>query len=658
MKNLFSFCTSTIFFLYSLVAQTPLSDGFIYEKNISESEAKIAKANNKFQEFHNLNTSNYDVKYYRLAVEINPNINFISGNVTNYFVPTEDAGMSEIKLDCAEALQVDSAKYHGNNVTFSVVIDEQRTFYFPNTITKGNLDSLTIFYHGTPVSTGFGSFYKGVHGANSAPIVWTFSVPYGAKDWWICKNTLDDKADSLDLFVKTLSQYKAVGNGKLVEILPDADGISHSFHWKHRYPITSYLVATSVTNYSSYSDYLVSPNNDSLEILNFVYPENLTAAKQGTIALLPVIQFYESKFGKYPFRKEKFGHAQFGWGGGMEHQTMVFVTNFDKGLLAHELAHQWFGDAITCGTFRDVWLNEGFATYVTALADEPNSAITFKNWKASTINAITAQTNGSVYNPDTTDYNRIFDYRLTYQKGAMLLNMLRYKIGDSAFFAGMKAYMADTTLVYKYAQTINFHNQMTVTSGQNLAFFFQKWFYSEGYPKYDLRWAQTADAKIVVKLNQTTSHPSVIFYEMPVEIRFRNATRDTTVRFEHIFSGQIEYFNLGFTPTFVGFDPENNIVCKKTVTKDISLAASELEDEILLQIAPNPVANILKINVLENYIQKISLYDVSGKLMSQKGFDHAVEAAIDCSNLTSSATYFVEILLNNQKIIRKKIIKI
>lgn len=122
-------------------------------------------------------------------------------------------------------------------------------------------------------------------------------------------------------------------------------------HWKLRYSIASYLIAIALTDYQSYSNYVRLKNGDSIEILNYVYPETLEQVKQETPQAIELIELYNKLVGIYPFANEKYGHAQFGWGGGMEHQTMSFMNNFSFGLVAHELAHQWFGDYITLASW-------------------------------------------------------------------------------------------------------------------------------------------------------------------------------------------------------------------------------------------------------------------------------------------------------------------
>ena len=141
--------------------------------------------------------------------------------------------------------------------------------------------------------------------------------------------------------------------------------------WQHRYPIATYLVAIAVTNYSMYTQYApLVGRSKPLPVVNYVFPQFRTDAERETRDVLPMIRLFDSLFVPYPFEKEKYGHAQFTWGGGMEHQTMSFMVNFSYDLMAHELAHQWFGDMVTCGTWQDLWLNEGFATYLTVMTTE------------------------------------------------------------------------------------------------------------------------------------------------------------------------------------------------------------------------------------------------------------------------------------------------
>ena len=153
------------------------------------------------------------------------------------------------------------------------------------------------------------------------------------------------------------------------------------------------------------------------------------------------------------------------WGGGMEHTTMSFMGSWSRGLIAHELAHQWFGNKITCGSWEDIWLNEGFATYLDGLVYENfDGQDVFSQWRKAVVNSVTSSPSGSTFVTDTTSVSRIFNSRLSYRKGAMILHMLRYKIGDDNFFQGVKNYLADPTLAYSYAKTEDLQRHLEATS--------------------------------------------------------------------------------------------------------------------------------------------------------------------------------------------------
>ncbi|MBK8564305.1 MAG: hypothetical protein IPN76_13450 [Saprospiraceae bacterium] len=261
----------------------------------------------------------------------------------------------------------------------------------------------------------------------------------------------------------------------------------------------------------------------------------MTTAQTGTANLVQVLQFYDSLFVTYPFHEEKYGHAQFGWGGGMEHQTMSYVSSFGWGLLTHELAHQWFGDMVTCGSWEDIWLNEGFATYLEGISRErfPSQVQTqWYDWKAGKISSIVSQPGGSVLVDDTTSVNRIFSSRLSYNKGSYLLHMLRWKLGGDAFFGGLRNYLNDRQ--YDYARTTSLQSHLEATSGQDLDEYFEDWFRGQGFPSYKVVWEQSSQGDVYIQLNQTTSMPSSVdFFEMPVPILLIGADNDTIVRLEH-----------------------------------------------------------------------------------------------------------------------------
>jgi aminopeptidase N len=330
------------------------------------------------------------------------------------------------------------------------------------------------------------------------------------------------------------------------------------------------------------------------------------------------MDLFGSLFEPYPYANEKYGHAQFGWGGGMEHTTMTFMGSWGRSLIAHELAHQWFGNKITCGSWEDIWLNEGFATYLDGLVIENfDGESRFQSWRRELVNNIVSQTGGSTFVSDTTSVNRIFSSRLSYQKGAMILNMLRYKLGDSNFFQGIKNYLNDGNLAFGYARTKDLISHFENVSGLNLVEFFNDWFYGEGYPSYEVNWHQNPVNRILrLTVTQLQSHNSVTFFEMPLPVRVNGTGGESEIiRLEVSENEQTFNTTIPFEITSINIDPEVQIISKNnSIVLGIDL--EKLQNEI--SIFPNPVEDVLSIgNNSYAHIEKITIYNVLGGIVLQ-----------------------------------------
>ena len=592
-------------------------------------------------------SDNYDVTYYRCHWNIDPAVNLVSGNITTYFKP--QSIIDSIQMDASISLSIDSVLYHNSKINFAQQTGDVLQIYFPTTV--NTLDSITVFYHGTPPSSGFGSFTQSTHGTNHAPVIWTLSEPYGARDWWPCKMTLTDKADSIDTYITIPPGNKAASNGLLKEII--TQGANNTYHWKHRHPIAAYLIAQAVTNYISYTD-TAKLQSGTMPVLYYVYPEDSAYSRSTDGQLLQVIHYYDSLFVPYSFADEKYGHAQFGWGGGMEHQTMSFVGGFELDLLAHELAHQWFGDRVTCGSWRDIWLNEGFAVYCTTLSltklfGEPY----FTSWRSSIVNSITALPNGSVYVDDTTNVGRVFDGRLTYNKGSYLLHMLRWKLGDSLFFKGLRNYLTDPALAYSFARTSMLQQHLENVSGLPLTNFFNQWFYGQGYPTYLVLYNQDANNQLKITLNQSTSDNSVSFYEMPVPLRLKGQGKDTTIVFNHTSSGQAFYTNLNFKVDSILFDPDLHILSLHNKVMNEYAYLRSLQS---LVIYPNPATDMVNVEVndFSNFPRSVELYNVLGEKILNFIPD-GNKFSVSLTNL-ASGNYYLKII-SEDKVYTHKLIK-
>jgi aminopeptidase N len=587
--------------------------------------------------------NNYDLKYGRMEWKVNPALKFIDGKVTYLFFHADS--MQEFKLELSDSLVTDSVQMNGNHIAFTH-LGNILTANFGQYLSAAQLDSISIYYHGVPPSSGFGSFAAETHGPNNIPVLWTLSQPYGAKDWWPAKQDLNDKIDSVDIYVIAPSTYKAASNGVLVsEIINGTDKITY---WKHRYPIAAYLIAIAVSDYTVFTNQ-VALSNGTLDVVNYVYNESLGQAQLALNEMNEHLVFFDSLFIPYPFMNEKYGHAQFNWGGGMEHQTISFVGGFSYELLAHELAHMWFGDHVTCGSWQDLWLNEGFATYATGLCYErfsPN--LYWKIWKANQVDFITSSPDGSVFVTDTSTIARLFDARLTYSKAAMLLHMIRWKIGDDDFFEALRNYQNNPLLSHNYARNIDLKNEFEWQSQQNLDELFNDWYWGEGYPSYTLNYDQDNSNLVTFTLSQSQSHPSVGFFEMPVPIRFKNATQDTMIVFEHMFSGQSFFAQLSFKVDSIIIDPDNWIVCNQNVIASTQNTPPSNQGILLF---PNPASEKLHLIIkgqLAERIQEIQIFSVDGQEVTYKVFytTNATNGIIEINNLSQG---IYQLRVNTQK---------
>ena len=572
----------------------------------------------------NPNTLNYDVTYHKLEFTVDPAIYFITGQVTTTYTALTN-NMSSVTFDMANEMTVTSVTKNGVPLAFSESGNNELIIALPSPQLIGTSATVKINYSGVPPVNGFASFAAELH--NGTPVLWTLSEPYGARDWWPCKQDLNDKIDSIDVYITAPSQYISVSNG--LEVTQVTTGNSKTTHFHHNYPIPAYLICMAVTNYDVYTQLpSAATPKVTFPIVNYIYPETNSLSVQNQLAQTPLIlDYFSTLFEPYPYSNEKYGHAQFGWGGGMEHTTVSFMQNFSRGLIAHEMAHQWFGDKITCGTWKDIWLNEGFATYLASLVIEHfDGQAAFISDKSSMINNITSTPNGAVYLTDAQalNVNRIFSGQFSYNKGAMVLNMLRFKLGDAIFFQGIKNYLTDVNLAYKYAITSNLQTHLEAVYGSSLTEFFNDWIYNQGYPKYAITVQNIATGQAKITVNQTTTDTSVPFFEMPVPIRLTGAdgvSQDFVVN--NTVNGEQFTVSVPFSVTGVLFDPKKDIISKSSTA---TMAIADFNFDQSIQLYPNPSSNALSVDLPDGVeIESAIFYSVLGQkileIKSDKNWD-------------------------------------
>lgn len=584
--------------------------------------------------------NDYDLKYQQMEWKVDPSINSISGKISSYIFILADLDMLEFNM--SSALVFDSAYINAEKIMEYQQADDMLQLILPHTISAEQLDTIIIYYHGTPAESGFGSFVLDTH--DSVPILWTLSEPYGAKDWWPCKQSLTDKIDSIDVFITSPNAYTAVSNGLLNDVVTVGDYTT--WHWRHRHPIATYLVCMAVTNYQQYND-TITVGDENILVENYVYPEDIEEAQAGTAELAGPMQLFSQLFGLYPFANEKYGHAQCNFGGGMEHQTITFVGLWTYELLAHELAHHWFGDYVTCASWEDVWLNESFATYLSALCYEflkPDEFQNFLYWRK-----VWAVSNpgGSVFCDDTTSVSRIFNGQLSYSKGALVLHQLRWVIGDDNFFTALQNYLDDPEIANGFATTKQLIAHFENVYGQPLDWYFNDWYYGEGYPMYDITWKQDAANVVTVVVSQSQSVNDIDFFELPIELQFSNGNYDTSVVVQNDYDGQVFIIPLDKPVNVLAFDPYQHLITNGNIIKGNLIEC----DEFIMNAFPVPATDNLSVTACGDAVYTLQLFDTGGKLI----YTGTIQRynALDVSGY-ASGVYILSLTDGNGKLVESK----
>ncbi|MGB2958120.1 MAG: M1 family metallopeptidase, partial [Bacteroidota bacterium] len=549
-----------------------------------------------------------DVTYYKLDMTMDIPASRVAGTVTVKATSLVDS-LREFTLDLSGAMTVDSVTVEGQAVSFSRFAEGIGIPLNPAR-SPGNTFTAEVSYHGVPRVTGLGSYVFSSHGGT--PWVWSLSEPYGAREWWPCKDHPLDKADSADIWIRCPSWVVVGSNGTLREVVDNGDGTS-SWKWSERYPIATYLVSIALTNFVQFSNWFHYSPTDSMEILNMVLPEHEAAARAALPGTVRMMEIFSNLYGLYPFIEEKYGHAEFGWGGAMEHQTMTSTTTFAELTLAHELAHQWFGDLITCATWQDLWLNEGFATYGEALYREQQyGSADYANHMRGEM-SLARSAPGPLFVEDTSDVRNLFDNTRVYAKGASVLHMLRHVLGDSLFFMSLRSYADDPRFRYATASTRDFQDVCETSTGRQLGYFFDQWVFGENHPVYEARWeSEPVDGahQVVVTLTQFTRTQNPEFFTMPVDLRFSSDTRDTTITVFHTESGQQFSIRLPFEPRALEVDPDEWIL------KEISSPIPGLPSSFKLeQNFPNPfnAGTAISFHLPSRGTIRLEVFDIMGR---------------------------------------------
>ncbi len=454
-----------------------------------------------------------DVRHYRLDLEIDHTLARLAGRNTITVRARRD-GVDRMVLRLAREF---SAAVAVDGRSVSPLRRDAQTLEVPlgRSYGAGEEFTVTVDYSGAPAGGGMGSIVFTTHAAR--PIVSTLSEPWYAYTWWPVKEDNRDKATA-DLLFTVPASWSVASNGVLLGS-EEVSGGRRRFHWRTAYPTSPYLFCFSATPYTTFSS-SVSVAGTVMPAQFFIYPEHDTPANRAAwLRSVDMLGVFGALFGPYPFHEEKYGIYEFPFGGGMEHQTMTGQGGFSEGLTAHELSHQWWGNMVTCATWHDIWLNEGFATYSEALWYEFRTGTSDPGARAAAMSGLRpTRVDGSVYCPDTASVNRIFSWNFSYAKGAWVVHMLRGILGEDGFFALLRAYRQ--RFLYDTATTEEFQALAEAVAGRDLDWFFQPWVYGIGAPAYRYGWRDLAmDGREYVEISlQQAQSASYATFTMPVEV--------------------------------------------------------------------------------------------------------------------------------------------
>jgi hypothetical protein len=597
----------------------------------------------------------YDVKFYHLNLNVERTSTFVSGWVRSLVLFNTATDTFAFELNTT--MIIDSVIEGNKNLSVTHIgnIGYAKSV---NPFPSGGLADIVVYYHGTPPASGSSAIGNGFTSTTDASsgfrITYSLSQPYSAQEWWPCKQSLKDKIDSSYVFVTTDSSNRVGSNGLLKNIVPL--GNKKRYEWKQYHPIDCYLISVAVGKYADYSFYANPLNTQPILIQNYIYdnPATLTTIKPIFDKTKGIIELYCKLFGPYAFADEKYGHCMAPLGGGMEHQTMTTIGAYNFSVVAHELGHQWFGDAVTCATWSDIWVNEGFATYTAYLAMQYLDTVNSISYMTSSHNTVTSAPDGSVWFTDTANVGRIFSNRLTYQKGSSIIHMIRYELNDDTlFFNILKEYIK--RFKGSTASALDFKKVVEDISGKDFTVFFNQWFYGEGFPTYNVFWNQLGNRLNIITAQSTSLPTSIGFFTEPVQYKIKTDKGDTIIKINMKKSVEGIVFNIQGTVLSIEVDPSNWLLCKSFVVKDPNQLPLGMDGSFDRQlnaiIYPNPATNNITIQMNElpedlNY----TILDSSGRHVHNGKLKDKI-SQLDISSL-AKGFYYVRIGETNPQVFK------
>ncbi|QBD80888.1 hypothetical protein EPA93_34935 [Ktedonosporobacter rubrisoli] len=510
-----------------------------------------------------------DVQHVKLDITLDFEQETISGTAYTTFAVLYDE-ITSITFNAAE-LQVTRVELAGNALAYKTSA-KQLIVNLDRPYRHGEIFTLAVTYHARP-RTGL-HFVKPAPEDPTRPVhAWTFGQPSYCQYWCPCHDAPNDRATT-EILATVPAQFLTVSNGTLLEVTDH--GATKTHHWRHDVPHAAYLISLVVGDFA-----VIEDSYHGKPVRYYIRKDRKDDAPLYMGKTPQMMQFYSEFTGvEYPYETYDQTVVEI-YTGAMEHTTatthsFALVPDSRAALdidlvpvVAHELAHQWFGDLLTCRDWSNGWLNEGFATYFEEMWGEHDLGTDY--FKYSMLNVKRG------YLAEDAEYRRpvvyyvyhdqgfeLFDGHL-YNKGAWVLHMLRHQLGEPSFRRGLKAYLER----YRTKEVITPDLQRTLeeVTGRSLEGFFQQWIYRGGYPEFEVEYSwESAQklAKLTIKQTQKVDDLTPCFIT-PVELAFTiptadNAqeTRTVSLRIQVGADGQTEqacYVPLEREPLMIRFDP-------------------------------------------------------------------------------------------------------
>ena len=518
----------------------------------------------------------YDAKMLDADVRLDKAANTIDGYVIMHGIAKP--GLTKI-LQHARGLTIDSVFVNGIRSSVEWMDTSIGTYNitgFGNAITDSAF-KVSTHYHGTATTESGASPWGGVQ--NDGKMMYAMGVGFHAsyisctRHWLPCYDLPDDKLDSVILGFEYVNTETVVSNGVAVYAMSNSHSNIVGTGFKVSHPIATYLLTFAlgpfVTAYSADKKFPAR--------MIHCFPEDSAKAQLLLdTKITPALNYFESIFSPYPFEKVGYVVAPIG---SMEHQTMITLIkqalDTSSTTAIHELAHMWWGDWVTCKDFNDPWLNEGFATFCESLFLEQfkGRASYISKQKSNISGAIASGSAVPLYGtPMSTGTSSNYPYAVLYQKGAAVVGMLRYFLGDSLFFPAIRYYGAQHA--YANATSFDLQKDFETSTNQDLNWFFKKWVFGKGYPTIKANWSRNA-GNVTMYFEQTQNAQTIGYFRLPFVIEARTKTGDTARQVVWMDSLQFSqgYFTVPFTPDTVIIDPEGQVI--KKITSQVRLGVDD-----------------------------------------------------------------------------------